>query len=255
MKPITLFLGTLLLTFSCFCQIPQVGITTQKTTCLVFPYPIKHVDRGTKDILAQQVNEAENILLIKAADAHFPETNLSVVTSDGSLYSFAIRYDSTPLNWVYRLPVQTKATVGLYASSLLDNPRTVHGIRDISWKVQAKVTGLYIKEETIYYQLEIINNSALDYDINYLRFFIRNKRKAKRTSMQEIEVRPQCIAGNPTEIKAHSHLTLVVALEKLTLPEKKYLAIEIGEKNGGRNLLLKVGNRKIIRAKTLPDHK
>ena len=40
-------------------------IATDKTTSLVFPFSILHVDRGSKDILVQPVQEAENILLVK----------------------------------------------------------------------------------------------------------------------------------------------------------------------------------------------
>jgi Domain of unknown function (DUF4138) len=65
-------------------------IATDKTTSLVFPFSILHVDRGSKDILVQPVQEAENILLVKAGLKDFPETNLSVFTSDGSVYTFQV---------------------------------------------------------------------------------------------------------------------------------------------------------------------
>ena len=57
-------------------------ISTDKTTALIFPFPIKYVDRGTKDVLVQPVKENEKILLVKAAAKQFGETNLSVITSE-----------------------------------------------------------------------------------------------------------------------------------------------------------------------------
>ncbi len=81
----------------CACMVAVSGmaqtsltITTDKTTSLIFPFPIRHIDRGTKDILVQQVKEADNILLVKAAAKDFPETNLSVVTG-GREYLFICR--------------------------------------------------------------------------------------------------------------------------------------------------------------------
>jgi hypothetical protein len=56
-------------------------------------------------------------------------------------------------------------------------------------------------------------------------------------------------------VKAGTHNRVVFALNKFTIPDAKYLAIEMGEKNGGRNLLLKVNNRKILKATSLPDIK
>ncbi|HTM93308.1 MAG TPA: DUF4138 domain-containing protein [Flavisolibacter sp.] len=239
---------------SSLAQTPSLQIATDKTTSLIFPYPIRHVDRGTKDVLVQPVEEAGNILLIKAASKDFPETNLSVVTDDGSVYSIAIAYGESS-TWIYRFPVQLKTSVSTYANSILDNPKTMIGVKDISWEMIAGVIGIYIKDDVVYYQLDLQNKSPIDYDINFLRFYIRDKKKAKRTAVQEAEITPLYVAGNTSTVKANTHNSIVVALNKFTISDAKYLAIEIGEKSGGRNLLMKVTNRKIIKAISLPELK
>jgi hypothetical protein len=63
------------------------------------------------------------------------------------------------------------------------------------------------------------------------------------------------IAGNIKKIKAASASAIVIALPKFTIQDAKYLAIEIGEKDGGRHLDMKMGNRKIIKAILLPDYR
>lgn len=239
---------------STFAQAAGLQLATDKTISLIFPYPIRHVDRGTKDVLVQPVQEAGNILLVKAASRDFPATNLSVVTSDGSVYSIAVAYGESS-NWIYRFPVQLKASVSAYANSVLDNPKTMIGISDASWDMLARVIGVYIKDDVIYYQLDLQNESPIDYDVDFFRFYMRDKKKAKRTAVQESEIIPLYVAGNTSIVKANTHNSIVVALDKFTIPDAKYLAIEIGEKNGGRNLLLKVKNRKIIKAISLPDLK
>ncbi|MBX9890790.1 MAG: conjugative transposon protein TraN [Chitinophagaceae bacterium] len=108
----------------------KLNITTDKTTSLVFPFAIKHVDRGTSSVLAQQVKEAPEILLVKAAEKDFTETNLSVVTDDGSVYAFTVNYDSKPTVWVLYLPVNRTATISSYANMILDNERTIKKIKD-----------------------------------------------------------------------------------------------------------------------------
>lgn len=239
---------------SSFAQAPGLQIATDKTTSLIFPYPITHVDRGTKDILVQPVQEAGNILLVKAASRDFPATNLSVVTSDGSVYCIAVAYGESS-DWIYRFPVQLRTSVSTYANGILDNPKTMIGMRDASWDMVASVIGIYIKDDVIYYQMDLQNQSPIDYDVDFFRFYIRDKKKAKRTAVQESEITPLYVAGNATRVKANTHNAIVVALNKFTIPDAKYLAIEIGEKSGGRNLLLKVNNRKIIKAIHLPDLK
>jgi len=231
----------------------SLSISTDKTTSLVFPFSILHVDRGTKDILVQPVQEAENILLVKAGLKDFPETNLSVVTSDGSIYTFQVCYQSILTTWTYYLPTNKKATMATYANGILDNRRTLWGVRDNSWNIDMAVIGTYIKDDVLYYQLRLINNSPVDYDIEVLRFYIRDKKKSKRTAVQENELKPLQISGNTKQVKAFSRTVAVVALEKFTIPDKKFMDIQIMEKNGGRHLNMKLNNKNILRAIPLPN--
>ena len=130
-----------------------LGISTLKTTTLVFPFPVLHVDRGTKDVLVQPVKEAENILLIKAATKDFQETNLSVVTGDGNIYSFVIRYDGQPETWVFHLPPQSSASIERYANSILVGSQFSKGPRAKKWNIHARLAGIYIKNDVVFYKL------------------------------------------------------------------------------------------------------
>ena len=238
---------------SAMAQALALCISTDKTTSLIFPFSIRHVDRGTKDILVQQVKEVDNILLVKASAKNFSETNLSVVTEDGSVYTFVINYEEKPAIWVYNLPENKKASMATYANGILDNQRTLRGVKDNSWNIDAAVIGTYIKEGIIYYQLRIKNNSTVDYDIEVLRFYIRDKKKAKRTAVQENELKPLYVSGNITQVKSFNQNVIVIALDKFTIPDKKFMSVEIMEKNGGRNLLMKLNNKDILKAIPLPD--
>ena len=253
MKQIVCLISAVSFFFSLSAQVPNLCIASAKTTSLIFPFPITHVDRGTKDILVEQVPEAQNILLVKAASPNFSETNLSVITSDGSLYTFSVCYDKQPSVWVYQLPVQLAASIASYSNSLLDNPAIQHHIKTGKWDMEAKVSGIYIKGDVMFYQLMIENGSPIDYDIDYLRFYIRDQRKLKRTAIQETELSPLAVAGNQKQVKAASKTTIVVALQKFTIPDAKYVAIEIGERNGGRHLFLSLKNKQIMKAISLPD--
>ena len=230
-------------------------ISTDKTTSLIFPFAIRHVDRGTRAILVHQVAGADHILLVKAGEANFPETNLSVITGDGSLYSFIVNFDPHPPTWVYELPARLSASIGSYANSVLDNPATTHRVSDRKWKIHARVAGIYVKGDILFYQLVLSNRTPIDYDIDFLRFYIRDRKKAKQTAIQENELPPVYVAGNNRQVKAHATTTIVFALQKFTIPDAQYVGIEVGEKNGGRNLSLKVDNRHILQAISLPDQR
>lgn len=255
MKKLINLLYAMGIVFSCAGQSTSISITSDKTTSLVFPFIIKHVDRGTKDILVQQVMEAKNILFLKAAVKNFDATNLSVITEDGSLYGFDINYESDPVRFIYHLPVKDKENAFFQARNILNNPGNVHGIKDHSWGVISRVKGIYIKNDIIYYQVEIINKSSIDYDFDFLHCYLSDKKKVKRTAIQENKISPVITVGNTKSIKANSNAIIVLAIKKFTIPNGRQLVIDIHEKDGGRNLLMKVGNNKLIRASMLPDLK
>lgn len=234
-------------------QVRPLPLSTNKTASLIFPFSVKHVDRGSKNVLVQPVAEADNILLVKADAKGFAETNLTVITSDGSLYTFEVCFDPNPLTWTYELPVQTRASTAAYAKSLLDNPPTVKGIAEKKGGMEVKVCGVYVKNEALFLQLRLTNSTAIDYTVDYLRFSIRDQRRLNRTAVQEVDQTPLYVAGNTKTVKAGGVITVVVALETFVIPEQKTFVIETGEKNGGRRLTLTVRNKNILKAIPLPD--
>lgn len=230
-----------------------ITATVDRTTNLVFSSPIIHADRGTKDILVQIVPESEKVIMVKAACRNFHPTSLSVLTGDGNLYTFIVNYDSLPSVLVYSIfPVGTVGT-DQYAISIVNRPSVLHGIKDRSWGIHSKLSGIYVRDSLLFFQLQLENRSTILYDIEQFRFYIRDKKNSKRTTEQEIELQPICRKGFYSKIAARDVLQVAVAFGKFTLPNAKTFIIEITERNGGRNLRMKVNNRKLMKAIPLTD--
>src|SRR5258707_3186751 len=70
----------------------HVEVTYNKTSNIVFPTVIKSVDRGSRDVIVQKAKGVGNVLQLKAGKENFPETNLTVITSDGTLHQFTVNY-------------------------------------------------------------------------------------------------------------------------------------------------------------------
>ncbi len=113
--------------------------------------------------------------------------------------------------------------------------------------------GLYIKDEVLFCRIILQNHSDISYDIDQLRFYIRDQNKSKRTASQELEISPLYVKGDTAVVTGKTEKVFVFALPKFTIPEKKYFAIEIMEKSGGRNLQLRAGNSVIVKAKSLSN--
>ena len=223
-----------------------LSIAYNKTVSLVFPHIIKSVDRGSRDLLVQKVNGVENVLQVKAGKENFAETNMTVITVDGKLYSFVVDYTANP----------SSLNIGLHDAptvfeKIAAQKRSVFGIKDKKYEMLLRLSGLYIEKDILYYQLELQNRSNINYDIDMLRFFIKDKKQSKRTASQELEQFPLYVYGNTGSVTGKAKQTIVVAVPKFTIPDKKLLYVQVMEKNGGRHLLLKIKNRDIIKAKTM----
>jgi conjugative transposon TraN protein len=86
----------------------HVAVAFSKTTNIIFPYSIVSVDIGSQDVLAQKAKGVENILQIKAAKENFPQTNISIITADGSLTSFLVDYAEQPAVLNLSLAIEEK---------------------------------------------------------------------------------------------------------------------------------------------------
>jgi conjugative transposon TraN protein len=247
----------------------HLNISFFKTTNLIFPFSIKSVDRGSQDVLAQKANGVENVLQIKAAKKDFDETNLTVITADGKLYSYLLKYADNPLalnlqfsegdksrnDALFSFENYNEVQIKMDAEQVAKEKRKVHGIKDKKYQMKFTLNGLFVRSNVMYYQINIGNRSNINYDIDQLRFFIREKKKAKRTATQEIEIKPLYVQNDTTSIAGTSERIIVFAISKFTIPDKKYFAIELMEKNGGRHLIMKLNNNDILKAVPLPDLK
>jgi conjugative transposon TraN protein len=246
----------------------RLEVGYNKTTHLVFPLSIISIDRGSASILAQKATGVENILKVKADQKAFEETSLNVITSDGKLYSFLVCYngnpgyvsvsfDSASANLLNGKSDQ-KATVRLneallahYAKLSLDAKRNIRRLKDKSSKVSIAMEGIYVKEGTMFLRFQLRNGSNINYDVEQLRIFQRDKVQSKRTASQETEILPLRSDGETASVKANSQQDIILAIPKITVPNGKYLAIEMTEAGGGRNLKLNVKAKHILKAMPL----
>ena len=81
-------------------MIPPHGleVTYDKTVHILFPAAVRYVDLGSPNLIAGKADGAENVIRVKATVKNFrSETNMSVITEDGSFYTFNVKYADEPL--------------------------------------------------------------------------------------------------------------------------------------------------------------
>ncbi|RXM48111.1 conjugative transposon protein TraN [Flavobacterium sp. YO12] len=243
----------------------NLHIGYSKTTSIVFPYAIRSIDKGSGDILMQKAKGVENILLLKAAKENFTQTNITVVTADNRLYVFLLNYDDVcpDLNIkadktavvndgiLFSLENENQKEIEQYAQRALFKKKKVSGLQYSEFGIQLSVNGIFIHQDLLFFRVVLSNNSKINYDIDQFRFFIRDQKKSKRTASQEIEILPLYCTSLVSSIPDKSELTLVYAVSKFTIPEKKYLTLQLMEKNGGRNLEINIKNKDLVNLEIL----
>lgn len=253
----------------------QMEVTYNKTSHIIFPAGIRYVDLGSEYLIAGKAEDAENVLRIKAALKDFKEeTNFSVITNDGRFYNFNVVYNGNPAILNYDLLQMQKSTdrennndvlfeelgsnapslTGLLMQSIYKkNKRVIRHIRAESYGIQFLLKGIYIHNGLFYFHTELRNNSNVPFKIDFVTFRVIDKKLAKRTVVQERTLLPIRIYKPLDEIAGNAAEQNVFLLDQFTIAGDKALMIEIFEKNGGRQQVLKVENADLVHAKLIRD--
>jgi len=242
-----------------------IEVNFNSTTVLVFPAAVRPVDRGDRDILAQKQPGVDNVLKVKAARKNFAMTNLHVFTSDGRLYAFDVAYTDSlatthdlgalmaeitppPGNGIVHLsqePVNTEQM-----AQLVNTVRALPAASGATCRrdqMVFRLTGTAFSGPMLFFRFRITNRSRLDFPIDFIRLYIRDRQKAKRTSVQEREL-TALYADSMRVIPGKSHAELVIGVPAFTLAEDKQFLVEAYEKNGGRLLTLHIRNKALLKA-------
>lgn len=256
-------------------------VTFYKTVHIIFPSAIKYVDLGSADIIAGKADGSENVLRVKAALRDFSrETNLAVITEDGSYYTYNVKYadEPTKLNiemkdflhdgeavnrpnnsqevYLKELGSESPLLVRLIMKSIhKDDKRLVKHIGCKRFGIQSVLKGIYTHNGLLYFHTELKNSTNVPFTVDFVSFKVVDRKVAKRTAIQEQVIVPLCAYNYVTEVGGKSRERTVFTLPKFTLPDDKQLVVEISEQNGGRHQQFVVTNAELVRARVINELK
>lgn len=269
------------LTFNRMIPPHALEVTFSKTVHIIFPSAIRYVDLGSADLLAAKADGTENVLRVKAALRDFSkESNLAVITEDGAYYSFNVKYADEPRKlsvemtdfihdgeatnrpnnamevYMRELGSESPLLVKLIMQSIYkNNDREIKHLGSKRFGIQHTLKGVYSHNGLLYFHLQLKNSSNVPFDVDYITFKIVDKKVAKRTAIQEQVIWPLRAHNNVTLVGGKNTQRTVFTLPKFTIPDDKYLIIELHEKEGGRHQTFTVENADLVRAKVINELK
>ena len=251
-------------------------VTYDKTVHLIFPSGVSYIDLGSPNLIAGKADGAENVVRVKAVVKGFSEeTNFSVITDEGSFYSFLVNYSENPEklniemkdflfeNMLDNLP---ENSMEVHLSELgNESPETVDMAMKRIYKTQkgkvkhidSKQFGIEFRLQSIYsynglifFRTEIKNTSNIPFDIDFLTFRIVDRKVFKRMAIQETVVEPVRTYNYMNSVTGKNAESTVFTFERFTIPDKKQLVVELFEKNGGRHQRFIIKNGDLMKACT-----
>lgn len=269
------------LTFNRMIPPYALEVTFNKTVHVIFPAPIRYVDLGSADLLAAKADGTDNVLRVKAALRDFSrESNLSVITEDGSYYTFNVKYADEPVKlsvemtdflhdgeavnrpnnalavYMQELGQESPLLVKLIMQSIYkNNDREIKHIGSKRFGIQHTLKGIYTHNGLLYFHLQLKNSSNVPFNIDFITFKIVDKKVAKRTAIQEQVIWPLRAYNNLMLIGGQRTERAIFALPKFTIPDDKMLVVELNEQEGGRHQRFTVDNADLVRAKVINELK
>ncbi len=212
---------------------------------------IKNINiAGSNNVAFQNSN---GVVMFMAKQANFQPTNMLVIAPD-TVLQFYLRYNASPKKTLYQYNLKKntsnvfisgaqEATPGEEGSEsklrLSYNPTSFQLLKGakpnlnaglIRNKILFRVTTIAADHENIYFVITVMNNTPINYPIDYVNFEVRS-RKSLRASGQQ-SVYPQYVSS-PDNVKIanpHQSIKLMYGLTKFALREDEILTITIFEK-------------------------
>ncbi len=239
----------------------HLGVNNLNDLHLLFNSPVKYVDYGNDVIEAIPVENVQNIVRVSTFEKFDFLTNVSVITADKRFYTFSLNYKEDEKNYSFLVgePQENKEAI-LAQEDLTDDSKEsiiklIHNKGRIFTNLGVKkssvlfsIYNIFVRDNKLIFRFNLKNNSNIKYDIDYMKFYIVDKKITKQSASQEIEYIPLFLDNFKSTIEGKGDNTYSVCFEKFTIPDNKYFVIEINEKNGGRHIYYKIRNREIEQA-------
>ncbi|WP_373331560.1 conjugative transposon protein TraN [Salmonirosea aquatica] len=262
-----------------------IELSYSKTTHIIFPSKIQDFDAGSDVVIATVPEKLLNVLRVKSDAKGFSgETNMTVFTDDGGLFSFLIRYNDNPevfnINISNNIAADNQATHSLGIGQSSNNSPNTYLMEEGGYLEQSLIAsslevlvrkdfirqlgarksdmnvllkGIFLDENNVLYlKLNMKNKSLMPYQIDFIKVFVRDKNHIKRMAAQDNEI--SVLMDYPmsiTHLNGLQNLEKVIAIPNCTLADGKTMEIEIYEKAGGRHLKFQLGNDTLLKVKRL----
>ena len=236
-------------------------VNEEVTTHVIMPENIKLVDISTNKIVGNQC--ADNIVRIKPAGRMYNNEMAGTITVIGERHmaQFDVVYTSGPAkaNSVYHITMEEmkqyknpdvlmpESQMASLSWAIYCSGKKYNDIHSEAYGIKAVVNNIYTINDYFFIDFSLYNKTKIKYDIDELRIKLTDKKEAKATNSQTIELTPVYSLNTAKSFKkAYRN---VIVINKLTFPNEKILRLEISEDQiSGRVIYIPIEYEDILNA-------
>lgn len=235
----------------------DVCVNSSNTTEMFFPDDVVYLRQGNEEVFG--VEYYNNMVKVGTTFDTFSPSNLFVVDKQLNTYEITLSKDFAT-TYSYNFDDGRKYIAHVDVNSIeMENlinrlhykKRNIFSVGVIKNKFEMSLANLYVRGDYMFFVFDIKNFSNIDYDVDFLKCFLRDEKKAKNAIMQEIPYDPVSQKDFERKIVGKSENRFVLAFNKFTIPDDKVFEIEMFERGGGRHMKLSILNEYILRAELL----
>ena len=247
-------------------KLDTIYANEHKNVALFFPSPVKQGIVGSENFVFSFNRDLPQYFGLLQAQSG-KESNLLVITTDGLVYSYIIKYKTelTRLNYFVEgetsignekqtrdpltpISIDTAPAIQLsklerFSAKLFDRKQRLGHLKKRRYGIQLRVKNIVFKDEELYFVMELENKSGLDYDVNFLTIAVESRSKGKRKSSQRILKKPKLKYQLPDKVKKGERARFVYVLPKFSLSSNNRVVVQLQEAKGERYLELRISHR------------
>ncbi|MEB0301538.1 DUF4138 domain-containing protein [Mucilaginibacter sp. 5C4] len=235
-------------------------ISRDRTTALFFKSSVKIIGKTPPDFKVRQIENG--LITLKAINPDFKSVKLNIQDQNtNQVYHIPVQYSygragrrievagSRSIITVIRTPVTNYSAIG---NQLASGKRSDVVDRKKIGGVKAWVNKLSLANNKVFFRLDIRNRSNLPYDVDFIRFYIRDLKTVARMATHEQEIVPLYSNLNKhTTVLKSKEIAKVFGFHRFSLSEDQALNIELYERNGNRHLYLQIKQKDLDDLQTI----
>ena len=243
-------------------EMEQLTVNEQVTTVITASEPIRFVDISTEKVAGDQ--PIDNIIRLKPKEGgHEDGEVLAIVTIVTERYrtQYALLYTTRVREAVtdkeielrerdaYNNPAVSMSTAEMirFARRIWNSPAKIRNVATKAHRMVMRLNNTYSVGDYFFIDFSIENKTNIRFDIDEIRVKLADKKLAKATNAQIIELTPALVLEQGKTFKRSYRNVIVV--KKMTFPNDKLLAIEMTERQiSGRNISLNIDYEDVLSA-------